>query len=52
MQAPVEKGDRIGVLQVYVGDELLAGYPVYTAETVDKKDFSYYIETVFDAFFY
>lgn len=52
VKAPVEKGDRIGVLQVYVGDELLAGYPVYTAETVDKKDFCYYIETVFDTFFY
>ena len=52
VKAPVEKGDRIGVLQVYVGDELLAGYPVYAAETVDKKDFCYYIETVFDTFFY
>lgn len=52
LTAPVARGDTIGTLQVSIGDTLLAGYPVYAAETVDKKDFSYYIGTVFDAFFY
>lgn len=52
LAAPVARGDTIGTLQVSIGDTRFAGYPVYAAETVDKKDFSYYIETVFDAFFY
>ncbi len=52
LTAPVARGDTIGTLQVSIGDTRLAGYPVYAAETVDKKDFSYYIGTVFDAFFY
>ncbi len=52
LTAPVARGDIIGALQVSIGDTPLAGYPVYATETVDKKDFSYYIETVFDTFFY
>ena len=52
LTAPVTRGDMVGTLQVSIGDTWLAGYPVYAAETVDKKDFSYYIGTVFDAFFY
>lgn len=52
LTAPVARGDTIGILQVSIGNTRLAGYPVYAAETVDKKDFSYYIETVFDTFFY
>ena len=52
LAAPVARGDMVGTLQVSIGDIRLAGYPVYAAETVDKKDFSYYIGTVFDAFFY
>lgn len=52
LTAPVTRGDMVGTLQVSIGETRLAGYPVYTAETVDKKDFSYYIGTVFDAFFY
>ena len=52
LTAPVTRGDMVGTLQVSIGDTRLAGYPVYAAETVDKKDFSYYIGTVFDAFFY
>ena len=52
LTAPVARGDTIGILQVSIGNTRLAGYPVYAEETVDKKDFSYYIGTVFDAFFY
>ena len=52
LTAPVARGDMVGTLQVSIGDTQLAGYPVYAAETVDKKNFSYYIGTVFDAFFY
>ena len=52
LTAPVTRGDMVGTLQVSIGDTRLAGYPVYAAETVDKKGFSYYIGTVFDAFFY
>ena len=52
LTAPVARGDMVGTLQVSIGDTRLAGYPVYAAETVDKKNFSYYIGTVFDAFFY
>lgn len=52
LTAPVARGDTIGSLLISIGDTRLAGYPVYAAETVDKKDFSYYIGTVFDAFFY
>lgn len=52
LTAPVVRGDTIGTLQVSIGDTRFADYPVYARETVDKKDFYYYIETVFDAFFY
>lgn len=52
LTAPVARGDTIGTMQVSIGDTHLAGYPVYAAQTVDKKDFSYYIGMVFDAFFY
>ena len=52
LTAPVTRGDMVGTLQVSIGNTRLAGYPVYAAETVDKKNFSYYIGTVFDAFFY
>ena len=52
LTAPVARGDTIGILQVSIGNTRLAGYPVYAEETVDKKDFSYYIGAVFDAFFY
>lgn len=52
VNAPVAKGDKVGVLQVYAGNMLLAGYPVFASTSIDKKDVSYYIEYVFDAFFY
>lgn len=36
LMAPVEQGDRVGVLRVYNGDDLVSEAPLFAAESVEK----------------
>ncbi|MBQ5755319.1 MAG: D-alanyl-D-alanine carboxypeptidase [Oscillospiraceae bacterium] len=40
LKAPAEKGQQVGKIQVYAGDTLLDEYPVITANSVKKREFS------------
>mgnify|MGYP000747863954 FL=1 len=36
LQAPVKKGDKVGVIKVYNGNELVSQTDVVAAETIEK----------------
>lgn len=40
VEAPVNKGDKVGALTFYIGEEKLKEYPVVASHIVDKMDFS------------
>jgi hypothetical protein len=50
LYAPVLKQSVVGTVYIYVNDELYDMYPVYTAEEVELRDFSYEIKSVIDRF--
>ena len=39
LEAPVRKGQQIGVAQYFLGKELLQEYPIYAGEQVDVRDY-------------
>lgn len=46
LQAPVKKGQQVGTIQYYLGEELLKEYPVFAKRQVDKVDFSWCLRKV------
>ena len=50
VEAPVNKGDKIGTLTFYIGKDKLKDYPVVACHIVDKMDFSSVFTLLFKFF--
>ncbi|MEE0858478.1 MAG: D-alanyl-D-alanine carboxypeptidase family protein [Acutalibacteraceae bacterium] len=50
VEAPVNKGDKVGTLTFYIGKEKLKEYPVVATHIVDKMDFSSVFALLFEWF--
>ena len=55
LAAPVAKGQIVGSLQYYIGDELAASYPLQADREVQKRDALWYLKRlvlryIFDKF--
>ena len=46
LEAPVRKGQQIGVAQYFLGKELLQEYPIYAGEQVDVRDYYWCLEQI------
>ena len=46
LEAPVRKGQQVGVVQYFLGEKLLQEYPVYAGERVDVRDYYWCLEQV------
>lgn len=46
LQAPVIKGEEVGRVTYYLGDEILKQYPVVTTQTIGKKNIAWYFNQV------
>ncbi|HEX2925175.1 MAG TPA: D-alanyl-D-alanine carboxypeptidase family protein [Ruminiclostridium sp.] len=47
LEAPVEKGSKIGTVKYMLDGKLLASANVKTMETIERKDFYYYFDRIF-----
>lgn len=50
VEAPINKGDKIGTLTFYVGKDKLKEYPIVASHIVDKMDFSSVFALLFKFF--
>ena len=50
--APVKKGQKLGELTFWIGEELIASYPVTAEKSVRKLTYGWYVEKVFHDFFH
>ncbi len=48
--APVEIGDRVGVLQYLLDDEIIAEYPITSADRIEKINFWAVLKIIFENF--
>jgi len=46
LKAPVKKGEKVGTVQYYLGEDLLGEYPIVTANTVNRIDFKWCFEKI------
>ena len=46
LQAPVIKGEEVGRVTYYLGDEILKQYPIVTTQTIQKKNIAWYFNQV------
>ena len=51
IEAPVKKGEKVGSVTYSIGGMLLAEYPVYAAETIEKIDYGWCMEQVAERLF-
>lgn len=52
IQAPVKKGQKIGEISYFLGDEKIASYPVTAEKTVEKITYIWYVNKIFHDFFH
>ena len=52
LQAPVRKGQSIGSIDYYLGQEKIASYPVLSDSTIEKISYSWCVDKVFHDFFH
>ncbi|MCI8814316.1 MAG: D-alanyl-D-alanine carboxypeptidase [Lachnospiraceae bacterium] len=52
LKAPVKRGKKVGNIRYYLGDLLLKEYPVITAGTIEKADYTWCCERVFGKYFH
>lgn len=50
LKAPMEKGEEIGKTHVYVENELIQSFPIYTLESDEKIDFRYCFDIILQLF--
>lgn len=50
LTAPIYCDSIVGSVEVYINDELYCIEPLYISETIEDKDFNYYINNVLDNF--
>lgn len=48
--APVKKGQNVGSLNIMIDDERIVSFPICAKQDVEKTDFLYCLEKVFEAF--
>ena len=51
IEAPVKKGEKVGSVTYSIDGMLLAEYPVYAAETIEKIDYGWCMEQVAERLF-
>lgn len=51
LDAPVEQGKSVGTIQYLLNGEVLEQFPIYTTETVKKRDYGYWLTKVLRTFF-
>ena len=51
LTAPVYAGGCVGQVEVCINDELYAIEPVYVSETINERNFNYYLDNVLSSFF-
>ena len=51
IEAPVKKGEKVGSMTYSIDGILLAEYPVYAAETIEKIDYGWFMEQVAERLF-
>lgn len=51
IEAPVKKGEKVGSMTYSIDGMLLAEYPVYAAETIEKIDYGWCMEQVAERLF-
>lgn len=51
LKAPVKKGEEIGEVQYYLDGRVIYHFPVKTREAVEKLDFPWCVERIFERFF-
>lgn len=42
LQAPIAKGEEVGRITYYLGDEIIKQYPVVTTQAIEKKSIAWY----------
>ena len=52
LPAPVRKGQSIGTVDYYLGEEKIASYPVLSDRTIEKISYSWCVDKVFHDFFH
>ncbi len=52
MKAPVAKGKQVGKVRYLLGDLVIREYPVVTAGTIEKADYTWCCERVFGKYFH
>lgn len=52
LSAPVKKGQEIGVLEYQLNNEVISRYPVILKNTIEEIDFSWYLETLAEDYFF
>ena len=52
MRAPVAKGEQVGKIRYLLGDLVIKEYPVVTAGTIERADYSWCCERVFGKYFH
>ena len=52
LSAPVEKGMAAGQIDYYVGDDMVASFPVKTTKKVEKWDMDFCAKTLLNRFLF
>lgn len=50
IQAPVVRGEVIKKINIYINDELYTSLNVYSADTIEKKDFYYWLNKIYSMY--
>lgn len=50
IEAPVNTGDIVGTVNVYVNDELMSSLPIYSKTTVARTDYNYFFNKLIKLF--
>lgn len=52
INAPVNKGDIVGTVDIYINEDLYRTFHVYSSEDVKKVTYCYYLKKVMDCYIY
>ncbi len=52
LNAPVNKGDIVGTVDIYINEDLYRTFNVYSSEDVKKVTYFYYLKKVMDCYIY
>lgn len=52
LKAPVKKGQTVGTVSYYLGNEKIASYPILTSQSIEKISYQWCVDKVFHDFFH